>query len=65
MSDLLSLILVRNLKVERPGKVQLALESCIQWGTDLFEGILGKENSGYIPYLMTVDCFWLSPTPWG
>ncbi|MDD7770520.1 F0F1 ATP synthase subunit A [Suipraeoptans intestinalis] len=54
---LLSLILVRNLKVERPGKVQLALESCIQWGTDLFEGILGKENSGYIPYLMTVGLF--------
>ncbi|WP_235899519.1 F0F1 ATP synthase subunit A [Suipraeoptans intestinalis] len=28
-----------------------------QWGTDLFEGILGKENSGYIPYLMTVGLF--------
>ena len=27
----LSLILVRNLKVENPGKVQLALEAAIDW----------------------------------
>ena len=38
----LSLILVRNLKVENPGKVQLALEAAIDWATDFFEGILGK-----------------------
>jgi len=40
---LLSIILVRNLKVENPGKVQLALESMIGWAQDFFEGIIGKE----------------------
>ena len=50
----LSLILVRNLKVENPGKVQLALEAAIDWATDFFEGILGKGNKRYIPYLITV-----------
>ena len=45
---LASIILVRNLKVENPGKVQLALEAGIGWAEDFFEGILGKENKGYI-----------------
>ena len=40
---LLSIILVRNLKVENPGKVQLALESMIGWAQDFFEGIIGKK----------------------
>ena len=47
-------VLVRNLKVENPGKVQLALEAAIDWATDFFEGILGKGNKRYIPYLITV-----------
>lgn len=51
---LLSIILVRNLKVENPGKVQLALESIIGWAQDFFEGIIGKENKAYVPYLITV-----------
>ena len=41
---LLSIILVINLKVENPGKVQLALESMIGWAQDFFEGIIGKEE---------------------
>lgn len=49
-----SVILVRNLKVENPGKVQLALEAGIGWAQDFFEGIIGKENKRYIPYLITV-----------
>lgn len=49
-----SIIFVRNLKVENPGKVQLALESAIGWAQDFFEGIIGKENKRYIPYLITV-----------
>lgn len=53
----LSIILVRNLKVENPGKVQLALESTISWAQDFFEGIIGKENRRYIPYLMTVALY--------
>lgn len=54
---LASIILVRNLKVENPGKVQLALESAISWASDFFEGIIGKENRRYIPYLITVLLF--------
>ena len=53
----LSVIFVRNLKVENPGKVQLALESAISWASDFFEGIIGKENRRYIPYLITVMLF--------
>ena len=46
---ILSVILARNLKVENPGRVQLALESAIGWAQDFFEGVIGKENRGYIP----------------
>ena len=53
----LSVILVRNLKVENPGKVQLALESAIGWAQDFFEGIIGKENRRYVPYLITVALY--------
>ena len=49
-----SIILVRNLKVENPGKVQLALEAGIGAAEDFFVGVLGKENKGYVPYLITV-----------
>lgn len=54
---LLSIIFVRNLRVENPGKVQLALESVVDWGQDFFEGIIGKENRRYVPWLMTVALF--------
>ena len=54
---LASILLVRNLKVENPGRVQLALESAISWASDFFEGIIGKENRRYIPYLITVLLF--------
>ena len=54
---LLSIILARNLRVENPGKVQLALEAAIGWAQDFFEGIIGKENRRYIPYLITVLLF--------
>ena len=53
----LSIILVRNLKVDNPGKVQLALESTIGWAQDFFEGIIGKENRRYVPYLITVALY--------
>ena len=51
---ILSIILTRNLRVENPGKVQLALEAAISWAQDFFEGVIGKENRRYIPYLITV-----------
>lgn len=52
-----SIFLTRGLKVENPGKVQLVLESAIGWAQDFFEGIIGKANSRYIPYLITVLLF--------
>ena len=52
---LLSILFVRNLKVENPGKGQLALESVIEWGENFFKDIIGEENKRYIPWLMTVD----------
>lgn len=52
-----SIFLTRRLKVENPGKVQLVLESAVSWAHDFFEGIIGKENKRYIPYLITVLLF--------
>ena len=46
---ILSLILVRNLKVENPGKKQLL--------QDFFVGILGEEGKRYVPYLMSTVIF--------
>ena len=54
---LLSIVLVRNLKVEKPGKKQLALEAFIGFLNDFFEGILGEEGKRYIPYLITVALY--------
>ena len=45
----LSLILVRNLKVENPGKKQLLLES----GVNFLLNFFGEEGKRYIPYLMS------------
>ena len=50
---ILSLVLVRNLKVENPGKKQLLLESGVSFLLNFFEGILGEEGKRYIPYLMS------------
>lgn len=54
---LLSIIFVRNLRVENPGKTQLLLESVISWAQDFFEGIIGKENRRYVAYLITVALY--------
>ena len=51
---LLSLLLVRDLKVENPGRRQLLLESGVELLYNFFHGILGEEGKRYIPYLMTV-----------
>lgn len=49
-----SICLVRNLKVENPGKKQLLLESGISWAYDFFSGPLGEHGKRYIPYMTTV-----------
>lgn len=51
---LLCLILVRNLKVENPGRKQLLLEFCVDWLYKFVGGMVGKEGSRYVPYLISV-----------
>lgn len=54
---LLSIVLVRNLKVENVSKKQLALESAIGSIYGFFEDILGEHGKRYIPYLITVAIY--------
>lgn len=54
---LLSIIFVRNLRVENPGRKQVALETVIGGIQDFFVGVMGKENKRYIPYLITVGLY--------
>ena len=54
---ILSVILVRNLKVEKPGKIQLALESFIGFLNDFFMDTIGKDGKPYVPYLISVALY--------
>ena len=54
---IISIVLVRNLKVEYPGKNQLALESAIGFLNDFFADILGERGKQYIPYLITAAIY--------
>ena len=54
---LLSKILVRNLRVEDPGKAQLFLESSIGFLRDSFLDLVGEEGKNYIPYLISTAVF--------
>lgn len=54
---LMSILLVRNLKVANPGKKQLLLESGISFLNNFFGDILGKDGAIYIPYLITVAIY--------
>ena len=54
---LLSIILVRDLKVENPGKKQLALEMTIGGIYNFFEDLVGEEGKRYIPYLISVAIY--------
>lgn len=54
---LLCICLVRNLKVENPGKLQLFLESAFSWGYKFFYDILGENGKQYIGYLITVTLY--------
>ena len=51
---LLCIILVRNLKIENPGKKQLALESVITGLKNIIGDMLGEEAAGYAEYLCSV-----------
>ncbi len=51
---LLSVVLVRDLRVENPGKKQIALESAVGALYNIFAEILGEEGKRYAQYLMTI-----------
>lgn len=52
-----AVIFVRNLRVENPGKKQLALESGVSFFYQFFDDMLGEHGRRYIPYLTTVMFF--------
>ena len=54
---ILSICLVRNLKVENPGKKQLALEVAIGGIYKFFDDLVGEEGRRYIPYLISVAIY--------
>ena len=54
---LLSMALVRNLRVENPGRVQLFLESSIGFLRNFFVDIVGEEGLMYVPYLISTAIF--------
>ena len=54
---LLSKLLVRNLSVDNPGRVQLFLESSIGFLRDFFVDLVGEEGKGYVPYLISTAIF--------
>lgn len=54
---LVSIVMVRNLKVENPGKKQIFLETAIGGLYAFFDDILGEKGRRYIPYLMTVAVY--------
>ena len=47
-------LLVRNLKVENPGRKQIVLETAVQGLYNFFKGTIGEHGTAYIPYLMSV-----------
>ncbi|GLB33051.1 ATP synthase subunit a [Lacrimispora amygdalina] len=53
----LSIILVRNLQVENPGKKQQVLEMAIGGLYNFFESLIGEEGKRYIPYLISVAIY--------
>ncbi len=51
------IFLGRNLKVENPGKRQIAVETVVGGLHDFFYELLGEDGKRYIPYLMTVGTY--------
>ena len=54
---LLSIFLVRDLRVENVSKKQLVLETVIGGISNFFKDILGESGKAYIPYLMSVGIY--------
>lgn len=54
---IISILLVRDLRVENVSRKQLLLETAVGGMYNFFGGILGKEGKRYIPYLMSVGVY--------
>ena len=54
---LLCVIFVRNLKVENPGRGQLALETAVSGLYGFFDDLIGEDGKSYIAYLMSVGIY--------
>lgn len=54
---LLSIFMVRDLRVENVSKKQLVLETVIGGISNFFKDILGESGKAYIPYLMSVGIY--------
>ncbi len=55
---LLSIILVRNLKVDGEiSKKQHILEICIGWLRDFFVDLIGEKGKRFVPFMMTIAIF--------
>lgn len=54
---LLSICLVRNLKVENPGKKQQVLEMAVGGIYGFFDDLIGEEGRRYVPYLVSVAIY--------
>lgn len=52
-----SIFLTRNLRVENPGRKQLALEAFFGTVQNFFREILGEEGKKYIPYLIATAIY--------
>ncbi len=53
----LAICLVRDLRVENPGKKQLFLESAFTVANDFFMDIVGEKGKRYIPYLISTAIY--------
>ena len=54
---ILTLVLTRNMKVEKPGKLQVGVEYVVESLQNIVRGIVGHEGERYVPYLATVLVF--------
>lgn len=54
---ILTLVLTRNMKVEKPGKLQVGVEYAVTALQNIVRGIVGHEGDRYVPYLATVLVF--------
>ena len=54
---ILTLVLIRNMKVENPGKLQVGVEYVVESLQNIVRGIVGHEGERYVPYLATVLVF--------